>query len=317
MTLKRSNSTVERKIYFFRADVGADENGAPLPYDPIPALQIINSLHFTDNDAGRYQFDSDGNAVCIVDYSRASTQEIRFCRVRRTDLPQLEQGGHITDLNLSPDTGLLEPIHVVFFPNNASDRNIVGAEYNHFGPRISRLGDYLYDKSEHSVPYAIFRPLLRGDAAEQLERLREIRLLDMSIHPSYIESIRQADRSLGDAFEANAKVLDSPESVQVVIKPQRQSRNSALRRLIGPIRHLLHPSDVRHGFNRLQVRGMCDDTGRVETIDLLKDQLISTKQIVRLNLRSRALDPHSAFQAIRDSYRELEDSLIEATAVSP
>ncbi len=316
MTLRPAN-TVERKIHFFRADVGVDDGGVPLTFDPQPALQAIDSLPFTNDDSGRYQFDVDGNAVCLVGHSGAPNHSVRFCRVRRTGLPQLEQGGNISDLNLSPDTGLLEAVHVVFFPDKVPGTNIVGTEYNHFGPRISRLSSYLHEKSNEAVPYPTFRPLIRDDAAEQLNRLTEIRVLDISIHPSFADVMRQADQSLGDAFEANARVVDEPESVQVVIKPNRQARKSTLARLLGPLRSLLNQNDARPAFDRLQVRGRCDDTGRVETIDLLKDQLISTKQIVRLNERGRALDPDSAFQAIRDAYQELGDSLQLATGVSP
>ena len=28
--------TLERKIYFYRADIGADEGGQPLAFDPVP-----------------------------------------------------------------------------------------------------------------------------------------------------------------------------------------------------------------------------------------------------------------------------------------
>ena len=317
MTLSNRRNTVQRKIYFFRADVGVDDGGLRLPFDPIPALKVIKSLPFTNDDAGRYQFDIDGNAVCIIENSHFQNRHMMFCRVRRTGLPQLERAGNISDLNLSPDAGLLETVHIVFFPDKVTGDNIVGAEYNHFGPRMSRLGFYLYEKSNEAVPYAIFRPIIRGDAAEQLSRLAEIRVLDISIQPAFASVMRQADQSLGDAFEANARVVDEPETVQVVVKPQRHARQSTLDRLLNPLRALLNQNDTRQAFDRFQVRGKCDDTGRVETIDLLKDQLISTRQIVRLNERGRALDPNSAFEAIRDAYRELGEGLQQATGVSP
>ena len=85
----------------------------------------------------------------------------------------LEQAGNISDLVLDADAGLLEAIHVVFFPNN-----IVGAEYNHFGPRVSRLGSYLHEKSSEAVARAAFRPILCGDAANQLDRLSDLRVLN-------------------------------------------------------------------------------------------------------------------------------------------
>ena len=311
MQYRRNANNVERKIHFFRAYIGSDESGEPLPFDPSPALNRIANLSFSNDDAGRYEFDTDGNALCLLDHRRDRNLLVRFCRVRRTGLPQLEQAGQISDLDLDSDSGLLETIHVVFFSDN-----IVGAEYNHFGPRLSRLGIYLHEKSEEAVDRAVFHPLLRADAAQQLDRLAEIRLLDLSIHPAYAEALRQIDLSLGDAFAANARLLDNPKTVQVVVKPQERSRQAALHRFLAPIRRLLGQSDLLLNTERLQLRERCRDTDRVETIDLLKDQVISTKSIVRLNERSRALAPDSAFQAICEAYDDLAEHLQTATGMS-
>ncbi len=305
------NNTLERKIYFYRAYIGTDEGGCPLNFDPKPALAKIGSLGFTDDDAGRYEFDADGNALCLINHPGNSNPTIRFCRVRRTGLPQIERRGNITNLNLAANTGLLEAVHVVFFPNN-----IVGSEYNHFGPRLSKLGNYLHEKSGKAIPRAIFRPILQGDAAKQLERLGEVRVLDMSIRPNFIKTVRQADESLGDAFNANAQVVDGLESVQLVIKLQKEGRQGALGRFISPLRTLLDGDKLRQNTDRLQLRGRCVDTDRVETIDLLKDRLISTKRIVRMNERSRALDPESAFQTIDQAYQELEKDIHAAPDIS-
>ena len=305
-------NTLERKIYFYRANIDHDESGRPLNFNPMPALKVINNLPFTNDATGKYEFDIDGNALCLVDHTNNSNPCIRFCRIRRTGLPQLEQAGRIRELNLGPDTGLLEAIHVVFFPDN-----IVGSEYNHFGPRLSRLGSYLHEKSDRAVPRATFRHLLRGDAAQQLDRLTEIRLLDMSIHPAFADIVRQADRSLADALDANSRVLDDPETVQIVIKPKKQSRISALDKLKSLFMQLQSQNGFLQNVDRFQLRGKCVDTDSVETIDLLKDQLITTKSIVRLSQRSRALDPNSAFQSIHEAYKELHNDLSLATDISP
>ena len=304
--------TLERKIFFYRPDIGVDDGGRPLQFDVLPALTTINSLPFSSNYVGRYDPDVDGNAICVLVHSIDTAPAIRFCRVRRTGLPQLEHAGQITDLDLDADTGLLESVHAVFFSDG-----IVGAEYNHFGPRISRLGSYLHEKSNKVVERAIFRPLLRGDAAGQLDRLTDMRLLDYSVLPPYVEYVEQADRSLGSAFAASRHVLENPKTVQVTLTPAREAQRGALGRLRGALKELISNEELRNGTKRMQVRGKCADTNRVETIDLLKDQLISTKSIVRMNARGRALNPDSAFQAIREAYYEQHDQLVEAAGISP
>ncbi len=58
----RARPTVERKIYFYRVDCGADAGGQPLPFDPNPACQHVNGLAF--DDAGRYLASQDGASTC-------------------------------------------------------------------------------------------------------------------------------------------------------------------------------------------------------------------------------------------------------------
>ena len=312
MAQNSMRNSVERKIHFYRVDIGADGDGQPLPFDPLPALNVIGSLPFDNSDAGRYEVDDDGNDLCVtrLDTSSQTRIKVEFGRVRRTALPQQERAGSVTDLNLAPDAGLLEAIHVVFFPNN-----IVGCEYNHYGPRVSSLGNYMHIKSRKTVKRGTFALLVREDPIKQLNRLGEIRLFEMRIHPSYIESIRHVDDSLADAFDANANVFESKD-VQVVLRPIDQGRASALDRFLTPLRNLFRQDGLSPSVERLQIRGKCRDTGRVETIDLLKDQLVATKRIVRLNDRGRALNPESAFDGITEAYQELQNEIEEAAGVS-
>lgn len=323
MTYPRKNDTLERKIHFYRAHIGNDDGGCPFPFDPTPALKHINTLPFTNDNNGRYLFDDPdgfGNAVCVVDYSDRANQRIRFCRVRRTGLPQLERAGNISDLDIDSDTGLLEAIHVVFFPDN-----IVGAEYNHFGPRISRLGSYLHEKSgnELRLPTSgnelrplTFRHLVRSEVAEQLDRLTDIRIMDFSISPAHISLVRQADGSLADALEATRRAVGEPDTVRLILTPRKENQTEFCNEWINRLKQLLNFERIYEGAARLQVRGKCEDSGRVETINLLNNLFISTKQIVRLNERGRSLDPESAFQAIRDAREELGDDLQNASSIS-
>ena len=311
MVSRRPSDTLERKIYFYRANIGNDEGGKPLPFDPVPALDAIDDLPFTNDSSGRYQIDSDGNALSLRTNSKSPSVTLQFGRVRRNGLPLLERAGEVSDLPLDADAGLFETIHVIFFPDN-----IVGAEYNHFGPRVSRLGAFLSDKSDQAVPRADFRPILRGDAAQQLDRLSDLRMLDLSIDPSYAEIVRQSQESLGDALEANRRAVSNPKVLQLMLKPERESALGFLNDMRGGLRNLLGRNDAGEGADRLLVRGRCEDTDRVETIDLLKDQMISVKAIMRMNPRSRALEPNAAFEAIREAYGELRPQLESAASVS-
>jgi hypothetical protein len=309
---RRANPTIERKIHFYRVDAGVNAGGQPIVYDPRPALQTIDRLPFTDDGRGRYLIDDDGNAIGVWPEVGAARTALRFCQVRRNGLPQVEQAGVVNDLNIADDAGLLEPVHVVFF-----GENILGADFNFYGPRLSRLGYYLRAKAGGNGPLLQFMPLLRQDVAAQLNRLDDIALFDLRIKAAYVETVRQADESLGAAFEANARILDGDaEDIQLILRTERGQRRGAVRRLGQAIRNLVGARDFREHAERFQVRGRMNDTGKIDTIDLLKDQLIATKQILRVGERSRAVQAESAFQAIETAYAELRGSLRVAAGLA-
>jgi hypothetical protein len=303
--------TLERKIHFYRVAAGVDEGGRPLAFDPTPALTAIERLPFADGRGGRYLPDAEGNAICVWREGASRLPSLRFCLIRRTGLPQLEEAGTVSDLNIATNAGLLEPVHVVVFPYN-----IVGADFNFYGPRLSRLGYYLHVQSGEAVPQVFFDPLLRQDVARELDHLTELRLFDLRVKTSYIETVRRADASLGDAFAANAHVLDDDvEELEVVMKPTKNGRHGALRRLLGPLKALARGPELRENTQRVQVRGKHDETGRVEMIDLLRDHIIANKQVLRLGRRSRAVEAGSAFEAIRAAHDELRDDLRRAAGI--
>ena len=112
--------------------------------------------------------------------------------------------------------------------------------------------------------------------------LRELCLFDLKVKGSHVETIRNADASLGEAFAADARVLDGDVELEVVLKPSKKSRQGALSRLRGAPKALARDRDLRENAQRFQVKGKHDGTGRVEIIDLLHDQLISRKQVLRI-----------------------------------
>jgi hypothetical protein len=308
---RKLSKTIERKIHFYRIDAGVNVSGKPLIYDPVPALNKIKGLPVTDEKYGRYLTDEDGNAIGVWPELVGVRTALRFCQVRRNGLPQVEQAGVVNELNIADDAGLLEPVHVVFFADN-----IVGADFNFYGPRLSRLGYYLSTKTGMDGQLLQFMPLLRQDVAAQLNRLDEISLFDLRIKSSYAQSVSQRDESLDAAIKANLLVLgDDTEDVQLILRAARGRRRGAFRRLGKAIKDLISSENFRENTERFQVRGRMNDTGKIDTIDLLKDQLIATKQILRLGERSRAVQAESAFQAIETAHAELKDSLLIAAGL--
>ena len=299
--------TLQRKIHFYRVDAGKDDAGRPIPFDASSMCGHIDGLQFETGD--RYAEDTAGNAtLCWID-RHVPHHRIRLATIRRVDLPQLDQRGRLSPLGIPEGAGLAEPIHIVFFPNN-----IVGADFNFYGPRLSRLRDYLAEKADGVCPKLDFQPLLRPDVADQLDKLADIRMIRLKIDSSYIDTVREADENLGAAFRAAAEAGMARE-VTIILQPDPKVAKGLLHKLIPRLSWLSNRNDIHDKASAFSVSGRRSDTGRVELVDLLSAYIIAKKEIIRADPLTRALDPGSAYDAIEAAYEELEPQLERAAGI--
>lgn len=297
--------TLERKILFYRAHTGTNTAGEPRRVDMRPTLARIEALPF--ESGGRYLEVEQGQFLACWPQGTPRPPRAMLGRVRRLGLPQIERGGRFHQLRIQPTDGLVEAIHVVFFPNN-----IVGADFNFYGPRLSALGRYIDERA--GGPPIEFHPLLRQDIAEQLRKLGELRLMRLRARRSIVDVIRQRDRSLADTFDALGD-LGGTDDIEVVIRSGRHSRHPLAQRVVGMVQRLAGMEEVRNQASSFVVRGKNEETGSIEEVDILREHFMLSKQIVRLHERGRALDPESAFAVITNAYAELRDDLEAAVAV--
>ncbi len=299
--------TVERRIFFYRLDAGLDDAGRPLPLDLEPALRCLDGLPFSSE--GRYWEDDEGNATCCWVDRTTATQRLRFGHIRRSGFPQVERAGALSALKIPEQSGLVEQVHVMFFPDQ-----IVGSEFNVFGPRVPRLGQYLAAKLGTICPPVAFEPLLRQDVAERLEHLRDVRVVRLRIRAAYAARVAQADQDLGEAFRAAQRAGDA-EELELTLRSRPYSRKPLAERLLAAVRHLAGQDDLRSEVSCFNVQGLSELTGHVEAVDVLSDQLIARGQIICMDRRTRALEPDSAYTAIEKAYAELRPQLLVAAGV--
>jgi len=305
-------NTITRKIYFYRADVGRDQAGTPIPFDPIPILRHIDGLDWNARRRGRYWTGDDGRITCCWVDDHIISPKLRFGYSRRAELPLIEEGGQLSPLEISESSGLAEQIHVVFFENN-----IIGADFNFYGPRLPRLAYYFANKGAGiSPPTLYFDPLLRQDMLEQLRRLGHIRLFRMRIRSSYAETIERVNHSLGEAFRA-AREVGGAEEVEIVLKPGRFSHGWLDEGLLHSAADFLGLPGLRNEASAFTVRGFDKVSERIVELDLLNDKLIASRRIMQLGNRSRALDSQSAYWAIEDAFDELKEDLLRASSIEP
>lgn len=301
----KKKPTVQRSIHFYRADAGAS-NGTPLPLDLSPALEAVSKLAF-DDATGRYWDQPSGDAISV--WTESTWDRFTLATVRRTGLPRSEHRGLLSSVPLPTDGGLHEPIHIVAFPDN-----IFGIEFNFYGPRPSRLPHYLARTVPgQATPFTLER-LLRHDVAAQLDTQQELRLFDLQVRSSYAKVLAKGKTSLGKALKAAASASDA-EVVGVMLRPEPRRRSKLSDTVLGFARDIARRDDLRDNATRFTVKGVNAESGRVEELDLLEDQLVTTRQMVSIGGNSRAIKSDSAYEAIESAYEELKDDLASASSI--
>jgi hypothetical protein len=303
-----ANATTERTIQFFRADCGLEESGRPRRFDVEPILQHIEKL--PAEIGGRYWLQADGNVLSSWVDAGPNHRRMRLAVVRRSNLPLLENAGALCPLGIASSAGLYEPVHICFFPNN-----VVGVEFNFYGPRPSQLARYLLAVVPDVTLAFSLDPLLRGDVRRQLARMEQLKVLDIRVRTSYAEAVREADEHLAATLDAVRRVGGS-EVVHLILEPEPYRHTYLANRVIRLIRDLLGREDLRQNVLSLSVKGLDNHTGRIEQLDLLKDHLIAHKKIIRQDARTRAVDDEATYTAIEEAYDDLRDDVMLAASLS-
>jgi hypothetical protein len=304
----RPADTAKRSIHFFRIDGGTGEDGVPINVDLHPALQKLDGLPFRyAEDGGHYMTSGDADQCVWVD-EIGEICKIRFANVRRNALPLAEVGGQLTDLNLADDAGIYEVSHLCIFPDG-----IVGIEFNFYGPRPSRLAPYLRRAVGEGCPEFTLEALLRQDVAAALLRKKAVRKLDLSIRRPYITVIEEANASLGAALRA-AETASQADCVGVYLEPEPYQRRNLDAGILDMLRRLVQRSDLRENARTLKAT-VVDQGDRTEEIDLLRDELISQKKVLRQQGRTRVLLSDDAYAKIVEAHNQGRDELIAAASV--
>jgi hypothetical protein len=296
---------IEREIHFFRVDAGLDTSRRPLPFDPRPSLVHINKLKFVNNNLqkSRYWHDEDKVIACWVE-SLDNPVKISLGTIRRNDLPQMELQGELTSLEIPEYSGLVEQTHVVFF-----DNNIVGCDFNFYGPRISRLAYYLAEKAVGIAPETIhFNQILRQDIFEKLRKFSILKSFDIKVRSSYANVIRDADENLGAALDSAYKAGDADE-IEIVLKASRRSKGWLNENLLSTIDKLLRKRETRYETSKFEIRGYTNESSSLKVLNLLSDDLIVKKSILKKDRRSGALNSKAAYDAIMEAHNEVKDEI--------
>ncbi len=300
-------NTIEREIRFFRVDIGPDDSGKPKSFSPTPVFEHIDKLKWTSK-GNRYWDDKGKITGCWV-HSAQMPCKVALGTIRRSDLPDLETQGELTPLEIPENSGLVERTHIVFL-----DDNIVGCDTNFYGPRITRLANYLAEKANGVAPeWITFNPILRQDVYKQLAKVKYLKLVNMRIMAPYAETIAKIDENLAEAFRAAHRAGDA-DDIEVILQASKASKGWLSESLLNTVKQLGRNKELQFDVATFKVHGYSEEQQKSVILDLLSDKLVIKRAIVRTSSRSRSLNPASAYQAIISAYNEVKGEIRDAAS---
>lgn len=300
-------NTIERDIHFYRVDTGYDESGKPNSFDPMPVFEHVDKLGWKDERRGNRYWDNDGKVTGCWVHDPKMPCKITLGTIRRTDLPLMENQGELSPLEIPEKAGLVEQTHVVFLGDD-----IVGCDLNYYGPRVSRLAFYLADKAVGIAPEILnFHPVLRRDIYQQLKKITFLRSLDFKIRSSYADSIADIDQNLWEALAAARRAAGGEDiDIELIFQASSRSHGWLYSGLLETIKAICTRPEVQYEMSKLIVNGYDAEKQKAVKLDLLSDKLIIKKAILKIDSKSNALNPRSAFDAIISAYEEIRDEIM-------
>jgi len=181
------------------------------------------------------------------------------------------------------------------------------ADYNFYGPRATTLSTYFALKAKGMGQRIRLAQLIRGEAVEDLRKLDGITVAEFKFHESAMRLVEKADASLAAAFRATIEATGADE-LELILRRKR-GKGGITRYLSGDvfkgIRQLAKYRETYQEFERLVTVGVSRETAQRAEVDVLDDQLILKRKMIRIHKRSRAVQSDSAFREIESAFADV------------
>lgn len=284
---------LERRVLFYQVFRGGTPVRSRREFDFTATFAAIGAMANDFN--GRRERESDEASLsCFVD----SQNTIRFGRIRSRNLPSRIDGERIDNIPVGRDGGLFEVTHLMYF-----DPGIIGAEFNFYAPRVSRLASYIAAKT--AIDNLEILPIAKGDAMSDLQRLDRLHRVNLKVATDALAGNRQRFQ----LFNRIANAADAPGVVTIAITLESESgRNSPPlgAEIVNEVLGLARLPNINEVADRFIVDGYRPDATKLEAVDILSDELVGKRDFIQENSRSNTLDRAHAYATIADVFRQLE-----------
>lgn len=291
----KTAGTIDRTIQIFEIDAGW-KAGIQQEFDPVPALSHLLTLSAEERYLGWDRED----VIYVEPISLKFPQKLRFIKSRRSELPLVENEGKLSPLNLGKG-GLGDVTHVVL------SRGYAAADFNFYGPRALNLGYYLAKKAKNFCNNVRLNHLLRGDSKDELRELSQLVGYSFKVREQNLDYIAESDESLAAALRAELRYAGVDEvTKRYTLSLKRRSAGETISETMQSfLRTIVGKPRTYEEFDLLEVSGYGPRQKKQKVVDLLEDQFVAKRSMVRLDRKSRAVNSQSAFDAIEDALGEM------------
>lgn len=309
--------TIERKVFFFRVDVGLIDDGSLgklKAFNAGPIAKFIAAKTASERQLRR----TDGKLTFCRVYRSDKPQRLMLTSISESDFPESFKLTDSTfrDIEMAEDEGIALTSHFSFF-----DKNIVGMVAPYRGPGAGRLEEYLEKKVHEDAPNlkakVTLTPLTTKDFESKLNKFESIKALYVRVSNYELEgyeSSNQEDTSAVGILR-DMRGIGQAGEYEIGWKPKKNTRGHIPEQFIDLARRLLRRNDVlKDDSAKLVVKGTVEE-GRTEEVNLLDGKVFFEARVMKQSERSRALAPGTAFEAIRQVYEDNREYLEEAAAI--
>ncbi|MDB5312630.1 MAG: hypothetical protein JWO38_6832 [Gemmataceae bacterium] len=288
---------VPRKVYYYARQTG---HHIDLPRLFAAALSWPPSDQLEQVVAG-----DDRRLVCRVDHP---TWPIRVSlgHVRYRNLPALMNlEGEERPIDADEDEGVLDRTRFVFFRTG-----VVGCEMNIYGPRFESLMLHLAKRPSLAVMIGAqppqFRMLLRDDALSRLDELGDLTLLRIRAHRDVGKT---SNTSLAKQIDQISKQTES-YTVEIVLRGEPRGKSYLFSGAKDMLKKFIGLGDNRTLIEKMDVKGIDENTGKQVPLDLLADKLVISEGLTPENPRTRLLKCTDVYALVEKGYVQLEAQLL-------
>jgi hypothetical protein len=297
--------TVDRPIYFCKAYVGGKSD----PKVTEKVAHLLPEINKLDFDFGKRYLGGpdDLRWSCVWVHRPEPPCRLTIAWLTDKDLPQTEEHGKISELELKEGQHLRHPAHMVLF-----EEGVLGFEYWKPAPRPWSLAQYLNERG--FVPPGTrkgrlsFDFVYKTDVLADLRNASALRTLRIRIPVSKAAALEAANETLGTSLKILGHIGDEVVA-DLEVRPPTRTR--------GPLRALkdIAMSIARvakeTGFEKLEATGY-DEEGEEIALDLLNPRIMQIREMVLLGRVGKAVQSESAYSAIERSFKQQKEAILDA-----